>query len=191
MPINWNSEAETREAMAVLDQYKAYVTDLGSIGTRYAAVHTLYFTLLGATVAVLGLTESGKLLGGPMRIHVVWIVAAFGVGLCLLWISTVNYYRKLFSAKFKVLRELETRLPARPYFEEAKYLGLPVDSEAAEKQATQEVAAAFSPSMLIAIERGIPYVFVVLLLALAFFAEYFPPPPLPPPQASAAPAGKN
>jgi len=120
--VNWNSDTDARKTQVILEQYKAYIGDLGNIGTRYSAVHTLYFTLLGAIVAVLGLAESGKALG-PLRPHAVWIVALFGVGLCILWIATVRYYRALFAAKFEVLRELEADLPVKPYTVETGLLG--------------------------------------------------------------------
>jgi hypothetical protein len=152
---------DNKDTQAALEQYKAYIVDLGNFGTRYSRAHSLYFSLLGATIAVLGLTDSGKLLGGPLRGHVVWIVAAFGIGLCLLWLATANYYSAAFAAKFKVLRELEKSLPVQPYTMETRLLGLRVD---------QEEPPAGKRRALISIEQLIPVVFILLIVALAVLA---------------------
>lgn len=151
---------DNKDTQAALEQYKAYIVDLGNFGTRYSRAHALYFSLLGATLAVLGLTDNGKLLGGPLRGHVVWIVAAFGIGLCLLWLATANYFRAAFAAKFKVLRELEKSLPVQPYTMETRFLGLPVEAEAPEGKRR----------VLISIEQLIPVVFILLIVALAVLA---------------------
>jgi hypothetical protein len=183
--VDWKSDADVKRTQVVLEQYKAYIGDLGNIGTRYAAVHALYFTLLGAIVAVLGLTESGKALG-PLRPHAVWIVALFGVGLCLLWIATVRYYRALFAAKFQVLRELEAELPVKPYISETRLLGL--KSGAAEPAAPRSklravlerfIAAVCQPRILTVIERLIPFAFIGLIVALAWYADKQPAPETP------------
>lgn len=150
-----------KDTQAVLEQYKAYIGDLGNFGARYSRAHSLYFSLLGATIAVLGLTDSGRLLGGPLRGHVVWIVAAFGVGLCLLWLATADYFRAAFAAKFKVLRELEKSLPVQPYTLETRFLGLPVG---------EEDPPAGKRRVLISIEQLIPVVFILLIVALAVLA---------------------
>lgn len=169
------------ETQVVLEQYKAYIGDLGHFGARYTAAHALYFSLLGATVAVLGLTESGKLLGAPLSGHVVWIVAAFGVGLCVLWLSAANYYRASFGAKFRVLRELEEKLPVKPYTLETKYLRIAVEpfeeSEPGEKDRKgipawiERQIKGPRPRILTTVDRLIPVVFILLILALAVLAE--------------------
>jgi hypothetical protein len=185
-------DPDNKDTQVVLEQYKAYIADLGNFGTRYSRAHSLYFSLLGATVAVLGLTDSGRLLGGPLSGHVVWIVAAFGVGLCVLWLSTANYYRASFGAKFRVLRELESKLPVKPYTQETRYLGLSVDVPAEADDADKTLVTGPRgwierqikgprPRILTSIERLIPVVFILLILALAYLAEKQPPPQQPAP----------
>lgn len=177
--MDWKSDADVKRTQVVLEQYKAYIGDLGNIGTRYAAVHALYFSLLGAIIAVLGLTESGKALG-PLRPHVVWIVAFFGVGLCLLWIATVRYYRALFAAKFQVLRELEAELPVKPYISETRLLGIEIASQPAAPRSKilafvgRFLAAVSRPRILTVIERLIPFAFIGLIVALAAYADKQP-----------------
>lgn len=164
----------------VLEQYKAYIGDLGNFGARYAALHRLYLSLLGATIAVLGLTGNGKLLG-PLNGVVIWIVALFGIGLCALWFFTANYYRAAFGAKFAVLRELEASLAVDPYAREAQFLGIHVENPkkpdpAAKPRTWIERIMGHRPKILTAIEQLIPVAFLILILALAFLAEKQPPP---------------
>jgi hypothetical protein len=174
----------------ILEQYKAYIADLGNFGARYASLHTLYFSLLGATIAVLGLTENGKLLGGPLSGPAVWIVALFGIGLCALWFFTANYYRAAFGAKFKVLRDLEEKLPGKPYTLETGYLGIhvapadPSKTVVAKPRSWFERIMGHRPKILTAIEQLIPIAFLLLILALAFLAEKQPPPQAPAPAAA-------
>ena len=166
------------EVQAILEQYKAYIGDLGNFGARYSAVHRLYFYLLGATVAVLGLTGSGQPLG-PLRGYVLFVVAVFGVGLCVLWLITTNYYRVSFAAKFKVLRQLEEQLPAKPYTLETDYLALTPDKAGAPAEEPgprilewiRRWVKGPRPKILTAIEQFIPVVFAVLIIALAYQAE--------------------
>jgi hypothetical protein len=157
--MDWTNEAEVKRTQVILEQYKICITDLGSIGTRYEAAHKLYFSLLGATVAVLTLTEQGKVLPSLER-EVLWITVAFGVALCLLWLSATNYYSALFRAKFRVIRELETDLPVAPYTKQTEYLS---GSEPASTEPGMRVRA------LIKFERLIPIVFIFLLIGLAVF----------------------
>jgi len=117
--MDWTNEAEVKRTQVSLEQYKVCITDLGSIGSRYEAAHKLYFSLLGATVAVLTLT-----------------------------------------AKFRVIRELETELPAAPYTRQTEYLS---SSEPASAEPRMRVRA------LITLERLIPIVFIFLLIGLAVF----------------------
>lgn len=163
----------------ILEQYKAYIGDLGQFGARYAALHTLYFSLLGATIAVLGLTGSGKLLG-PLNEVVIWIVAVFGICLCALWVVSTNYYRTAFSVKFQVLRELEEKLPVKPYTQETIYLGIRPKKRGVEDPGKTVVAGprgwierikGHGPHILTTIERLIPVVFIGLIVALAVQAE--------------------
>ena len=164
----------------ILEQYKAYISDLGNFGARYAALHTLYFSLLGATIAVLGLTGTGKLLG-PLNGVVIWIVALFGLCLCGLWFFTANYYRAAFGAKFKVLRELEATLGVDPYTREAQFLGIHVENPKKPDPVVKprgwfEEIMGHRPKVLTAIEQLIPVAFLILIVALAVVAEMQPPP---------------
>jgi hypothetical protein len=72
-----------------LDQYKAYLEDLGNVGTRYTTSNGFH---LSVVTALLGVSVSG-----------------FAVLVCLIWSRSVASYRKLFGIKFTILREMEER----------------------------------------------------------------------------------
>lgn len=156
--MNWADPKDVARVQVVLEQYKEYVADLGNIGQRYDGAHKLYFSLLGATVAVLGLTETGKVLQ-PLGKQALWIVCAFGIGLCILWLAVAQYYSILFGTKFRVIREIEAELPVQPFTLESTYLSTPIP--AGEREWRRRMRA------LIRIERLIPLIFICLLIALS------------------------
>ncbi|WP_442857834.1 RipA family octameric membrane protein [Blautia sp. AM47-4] len=38
-----------------------------------------------------------------------------GVAICILWICTINSYRKLNSVKYEIINEMELKLPLAPF----------------------------------------------------------------------------
>ena len=104
-----------------LDQYKAYLADLGNVGSRYATANGFYLSVISALLGILALTESSKLLGTVPR-STLWVVCLFASVICIVWTRTIGFYRRLFSAKFRVLDELEAHLPHKCYGKEYEYL---------------------------------------------------------------------
>jgi hypothetical protein len=90
---------------ALLDQYKQYAGDLGSIGTRYTAAQSFYFTLVAALIGVLALKDSGNVAGYVNTKFVA--VMLFIAAICYIWRETLLHYQRLFRAKFDILRQLE------------------------------------------------------------------------------------
>ena len=98
-----------------LEQYKAYLGDLGNIGSRYATVSGFYMSVISALLGVLALAEGSKIFGQMPR-SALLVVCGFAICLCLVWSGTIHFYRVLFKAKFKVLNALEQQL-AYPCFQ--------------------------------------------------------------------------
>ena len=46
----------------LLEQYKAYLTDLGNVGTRYATANGFYVSIVSALLAILALAKKGEAL---------------------------------------------------------------------------------------------------------------------------------
>ncbi len=47
----------------IVEQYKAYLSDFGNIGTRYAAANTFYITIISGLIAVFSFKEMNR----PLR----------------------------------------------------------------------------------------------------------------------------
>lgn len=104
-----------------LDQYKAYLADLGNVGSRYATANGFYLSVISALLGILALTESTKLLGTVPR-STLWVVCLFASVICIVWTRTLAFYRRLFSAKFRVINQLEAHLPHTCYSNEYQFL---------------------------------------------------------------------
>jgi hypothetical protein len=138
-----------------LEQYKAYLGDLGNIGTRYATVSGFYVSVIAALVSILALAESGKILN-PLPTSTLVVVCLFAVALCIVWAVTIRFYGVLFGAKFAVLKALETNLAYRCFDEEYKVL-----------RCFDENSKQFRRKpFLTRIEGSIPIVFSLFFIAL-------------------------
>jgi hypothetical protein len=103
----------------MIDLYKAYIGDLGNIGSRYATSNGFYLSVITALVGVLALSEGKKPLA-DMRAELVVGISLVAVVVCWIWHSTIEFYGKLFRAKFQVLGDMELKLDYRVYAEEYK-----------------------------------------------------------------------
>jgi hypothetical protein len=104
------SEAQTIEPQpqSVLDQYKAYLADLGNFGTRYTTSNGFYLSVITALLGILALAKPSDVLAGS-RTYLGFAVSAFAVLVCMVWSRSVASYRKLFAIKFDILREMEKK----------------------------------------------------------------------------------
>jgi hypothetical protein len=157
---------EDRKYEVCLEQYKAYLGDLGNIGTRYATVQGFYVSVIAALVSVLALAESGKILS-QFQTGTLLVVCSFGFMLCIVWALTIHYYGKLFGAKFDVLKALEANLAYKCFDEEYKVLRC-FDKTKNEFRAKP---------LLTRIEVWIPIVFSLFFIALALIRLHGPQPP--------------
>jgi len=139
-----------------LEQYEAYLSDLGNIGTRYATVQGFYVSVITALISVLALSESGKILS-PLPASTLVMVCLFAVALCIVWAVTIRFYGVLFGAKFAVLKALETNLAYKCFAEEYRVLRC-FDEDS--KQFRRK-------PFLTRIEGSIPIVFSLFFIALA------------------------
>ena len=89
-----------------LDQYKAYLEDLGNVGTRYTTSNGFHLSVVTALLGVLALTKAGDVFEGS-KAYLGMSVSGFAVLVCLIWSRSVASYRKLFGIKFTILREME------------------------------------------------------------------------------------
>jgi hypothetical protein len=101
----------------LLEQYRLYVDTSTKVSERRAAVQTFFLTANTLLATVYGVA-AGK--GSAPAIPQVdtawqWLVPLAGLLLALSWFVLIGAYSALNSAKFKVIHELERRLPARMF----------------------------------------------------------------------------
>ena len=136
----------------LLDQYKLYVEMADRISQRRATANTDFLSLNSAILAFVGylsVKDTGEYN---------WMLACGGIALSWLWRTLIISYSNLNTAKFKVIHQIEKRLPISPY--EAEW-------EAMERGTNP---ALYRP--LTHIERNVPLVFIVLHVVV--FVRMFP-----------------
>jgi hypothetical protein len=124
------------------------VTDLGNVGTQYATVQGFYVSVIAALISLFALAYSSKALG-KVQTPTLVVFCLFSFAMCVVWSLTIAYYRRLFRAKFAVLRALESHLAYSCYDVEYNLL---------------------KPSpFLLRVEIAIPMILSLFFLALLIF----------------------
>ena len=104
----------TQDTEILFKQYELYVGLMDKVYERRNNVNTFYLSLNSALLtglaAVLSQTTQAK------TSHL-WIsVAALaGIAFCVIWQQAILSSRAFIVVKYKIIRFLETRLPAKPY----------------------------------------------------------------------------
>lgn len=94
----------------LVEQYKAYVADLGSVGSQAATTFSFYLTIISGLIAVVALKKANR----PIEEYfatvpiVVFILIAL---VCWTWWLSAQSFASIFAAKFFVLREMESKIP--------------------------------------------------------------------------------
>ena len=140
----------------LLDQYKAYMGDLSSIGTRYTTAQTYYWTIVSALIAVLAIKDYPKPVAEYLKPSFVAIMC-FIAAVSYVWRATSLHYRKLFGAKIAVLKQLEDRGLYTLFQTEGEILA----------------GDGHKVPSLLAIEGHIPLGVMLAALALALYAIYY------------------
>jgi hypothetical protein len=105
----------------LLEQYKAYLQDLGNIGTRYTTANGFYLSVITALLGILALTKAGEVFAASQRLLEL-AIPTFAILVCWAWWRSVRFYGNLFRCKFSVLRELEKQGGFFPVFQREKEL---------------------------------------------------------------------
>jgi len=94
----------------LLEQYKLYVEMADRISIRRAQANKFFISLLSGLLAVLSIATNKGILT-EMHNALFLAVSLLGLILGTLWYVTINSYRQLNSAKFKLIHEMEQYLP--------------------------------------------------------------------------------
>ena len=98
---------------AILDQYKIYVEMADRVSQRRGLTNTFFLTLNSAIFTVIGVFWKDSPDGSAWLLVFPLIIA---LGQCTAWWWLVRSYRLLNAAKYRVIGELEERLPSSPYW---------------------------------------------------------------------------
>src|SRR5260370_40597390 len=120
MPVQQSLFTDT-EANRAVDIYKAYLGDLGNIGSRHSDVNKFYVSLLSALFVLLGLTTGAANYLTPLFRDGVYTLS---IALSIAWWLHLTSYATLFRVKFTVLGAIERdlRLRPQPFTEEFPHL---------------------------------------------------------------------
>ena len=112
-----NSKYDDKMQGDLLKHYEIFVKSSENISLKRMSANKFYLAL---NTAIFGIASYASLLTNQINSI---ILSVIGIFLCSAWLSNISSYRKLNSAKFKVIHELEEHLPAKPFKMEDKYLG--------------------------------------------------------------------
>lgn len=106
-----------QEQILAVEQYKAYLQDLGNIGGRLDATRNFYLSILSALFVLLSLTgKDGMFLS--IAPQVTLIIFGVSILICYIWYVKLRTYNALLRSKFEVLQKMELDLPFKCFRDE-------------------------------------------------------------------------
>lgn len=115
---NQNSIKNSNKLNILNEQYKLYVEMADRISQRRQSANSFFLTINTALVGLVSYIHVGR---PELGFH--WVIGLAGVILCFTWHRLVRSYKDLNTGKFKVIHEIEKKLPIQPYSDEWKMLG--------------------------------------------------------------------
>ena len=85
----------------LLEQWKTALEMSNSLSDRRASAHNFFITINSALVVFFSINTRHTVVSGIL-----------GIILCIVWILTIQNYKKLNAIKFEIINEMETALPA-------------------------------------------------------------------------------
>jgi hypothetical protein len=99
--------------------FELYLATAEKVTDRRALANSWMLSVNSAIVALYGYLQSDKVaVGVDQKAIWLWAIPAAGAIVCVAWMALLSSYRKLGSAKFAVVAELEADLPAAPFTRE-------------------------------------------------------------------------
>jgi hypothetical protein len=134
--------AQEKYQAHLLEQYKLYVEMADRVSQRRLTTNSYFLSINSALLAFVGYITTRE------TSAYLWLVGGAGIVLSLLWFQIVTSYRDLNTAKFRIIHEIEKRLPLNLYAAEWNLMGRGTNPKR------------YRP--LSHIERVVPWVFVAL-----------------------------
>jgi len=93
----------------LLEQYKVYVQSADNVSSRRGQTNSLFVSILSGVLALLSIAVGTEIVKGIQNITIV-AVAILGLFLCILWFINIHSYKRLNSAKYRIIHEMEQHL---------------------------------------------------------------------------------
>ena len=114
--------ARGRDGQALIELYRIHAELADRASQRREDANRLYVSLLSGVLMLIGaaLRFRSDL---ALEHTIIGVAAVMGAVLSMSWWIVIRSYRQLNRGKFRMLHELEERLPYRPFFREWQFLG--------------------------------------------------------------------
>ena len=146
--------ADSQPDQRILEMYKLTVEMADRVSARRAGANAYFISVQGALVAALGFLASRA---PAVQARYLVAIAAVGVITSVAWFLLLRSYRDLNRAKFRVINDIETKLPIQPFADE--WVELKRDPVKRWRPRYAELST---------VERVIPSLFGLVNLVLAF-----------------------
>jgi hypothetical protein len=150
MPDATDESSIDLEKSILIDQYKLYVESSLDVTRRRISANTYFLTINTFLFAALGAASAAGL--DSLQVGWTFFVSIAGMILCYYWFRLIQSYRGLNRAKFKIIHQLEDKMPAKIFTDEWIELGEGKDS------------SRYHP--VTSLEMRIPWVFAGLYLIM-------------------------
>ena len=129
----------------ILEQYKLYVNTAERVTDRRQSANNFFLTINSILLSFSGYLSATKIRGWY------FLVAITGVVIAFFWLKIIDSYKQLNSGKFKIIHQMEEKLPIKLFKDEWKHLG---------RGKTKEYVK------LTVVERGVPITFMIMYLVI-------------------------
>jgi hypothetical protein len=136
------ADKNNKDKNLLMEQYKLYVGTAEKNSDR-RQISNNFFLAFNSVI----LTGTGYLATTEKDLWLI-LVSILGLVSAFLWVTTINSFRQINTGKFKVIHEIEKKLPYPLFKKEWKYLG-----EGKNKKKYIKLTV---------VESGIPYVFMIM-----------------------------
>lgn len=133
----------------MIQQYKLYVESAHKISDSRININKFYQAILTSVIALVGLVKLNEV---KFNEHLIYIICISSVVLCAFWIISLENYRRLNSAKFKVIHEIEKNLPLNLFAYEWSMLEYGNNGKKYKKISN--------------LEKNLPYLFILVFIVI-------------------------
>lgn len=105
------------ENSVTLEQYKLFIESTEKVSNRRLETNKFYISLLGIVISLILFIFQYK-----NNSTIIFFACLFGILLSFLWLLKLNSFKKLNSAKFRIISKLENTCNFKPYQEEWRIL---------------------------------------------------------------------